>query len=960
MSLAPLSPASNPGGWGNGCGVCYASRRAASLTGSVILQFFLWRLAVLGLLLLAGCSPSAPLTATSAPASEFDAPTPTPTSTPKPAPTPTPAPKPAPTSAPTPEPTSTPTPASEPTSTPTPTPEPTSTPAPTPELTPTPLPSLELSIDAEIIGHWSDGTAEIGIAALASGWANGGAHRITVVCRAESALLEGCEDAVEIVTQEGNASVEASLAVRAPMGIERLEIAGAIDGAPSGVAEIAVPKRILGVDRHVWECYSDSPKRMKRCGGWLGHVENVIKWKHGVPIKVWSAGRPDYLEALDEILSQISDLLNHDFKMVNSTSQADLIVEVGVPEAVFVGCIGGGGCGQAEHEESTFTAIKGEAYVGDLGDLNDEETRAWPRWVIAHELMHALIPQGHYNSPYLTFGFVDRIDELSAEDEAILRFHAHPLVEPGMTKADVERLIVFTDELLDASPNDALTVAWRARESLLKAGSAEFSIRGLCRSNLANCITDPFVPLRDFGWSEYLVGGFQLPGNHFQRISFGNGATKAYVVGKEFWINASGVWERAAWPSFSDQLQWMPNYTSPLIALENILLLARRSDVVSREQPGGSIILETQSDQGLNLHDNFRMKIAVTLDKTTFHILNYTVELCNKSEPFDCVFEIHAKEGEYGVEGRIPEQIRQSTLTPANWIGLNEATTLSGGLHHTCALRPNGAAVCWGSDYYGQVSAPTDGRFASISSGGEHTCALSMDGSTVCWGGSLAFIGEDSHWRNSVDGLWMEPAGNRAGYRAKPVHMRRYSSISSGRSNACALYPTGFASCWGVDDYAPSGERFASISSGGGHACALRLDGSPVCWGSNAYGRASTPEGERFASISSGALHTCALRSDGTAACWGSDDGGQASPPEGERFASISSGAGHTCALRFDGSPVCWGWIAETPGDERFAAISSGYYHACALRFDGSPVCWGSNDYGRASPPEGERFALAR
>ena len=925
------------------------------------MQFFLWRLAVLGLLLLAGCSPSAPLTATSAPASEFAAPTPTPT--PKPTSTPTPTPQPTPTPTPTPQPTPTPTPTPKPAPTPTPTPKPAPTPTPTPKPTPTPLPGLDLSINAEIVGHWSDGTAQIGIAALATGWANEGAHRIAVVCRAEGALLEGCEDAVEIVTQEGNASVEASLAVRAPMGIERLEIAGAIDGAPSGVAEIAVPKRILGVDRHVWECYSDSPKRMKRCGGWLGHVENVIKWKHGIPIKVWAVGRPDYLEALDEILSQISDLLNHDFEMVNSKSQADLIVEVGVlPEAASVECYTGGmGCGWADHEEPTFKAIKGEAYVGDLGDLNDEETRAWPRWVISHELMHALIPQGHYNSPYLTFGFVDRIDELSAEDEAILRFHAHPLVEPGMTKADVERLIVFTDELLDASPNDALTVAWRARESLLKAGSAEFSIRGLCRSNLANCITDPFVPLRDFGWSDYLVGGFQLPGNHFQRISFGNGATKAYVMGKEFWINESGVWERATWQSFSDQLQWMPNYTSPLIALENILLLARRSDVVSREQPDGSIILETQSDQGLNLYVNFSMKITMTLDKTTLHILNYTVELCNRSEPFDCVFEIQAKEGEYGVEERIPEQIRQSTLTPTNWSGLSEATTLSGGLHHTCALRPNGAAVCWGSDYYGQVSAPTDGRFASISSGGEHTCAISMDGSTVCWGGDWAFIGEDSHFLNSIDGLWMEPAGNReTGYRAKPVGMRRYSSISSGRSNACALYPTGFASCWGVDDYIPSGERFASISSGEGHTCALRFDGSPVCWGWNDDGQASPPEGERFASISSGAGHTCALRPNGTAACWGGNGAGQASPPEGERFASISSGAGHTCGLLEGGAPVCWGRIADSPGDERFAAISSGYYHACALRFDGSPVCWGWNAYGQASPPEGERFALAR
>lgn len=930
-------------------------------------------LTVAGLILLAGCSGAASPTATLAPASAALSPTSTPTpeptstSTPTSTPIPTPEPTPTPTSTPVSEPTLTPTPTPKPAEPPNPAPTPTLAPdpiagvvvTPTPTTTPTQPPGLALSIGAEVIGFWSDGTAEIGVAASASGWANEGAHRIAVICRAGGTLLEGCEDNVEVVTQEGNASIQASLAVRAPMGIKRLEIAGVINGIPSGVAKIEIPERILGVERHVWECYSGSIDRMKRCGGWLeDHTEEVLKWTPGVPIKVWAAGTPDYLDALDEILREISNLMNHDFLMVNTKSQADLVVEVGVlPEDVSVGCYAGGiGCGQAQWEHST--AVSGESYVLDVGDLSDERVRSHARWVIAHELMHALIPQGHYPSPYLTFGFVDGVDELSAVDEAIIRLHAHPLVEPGMTKTEMEHLIVFADELLDSSPSDPHALAWQARESLLESGTARFSVRGLCRSRSDDCVT---ASLREFGWSDYVVGGFQLPGNHYQRINFGNGAMEAYVAGKEFWINASGAWDRMTWPSFSEQLQWMPNYTSPLIMLENILLLARKSDVASTEEPDGRIILGTRSPQGLKLYGNFRMKIAMTLDKTTLHILNYNVELCRVTEPFDCFFEIQAKDGEYGVEERIPEPIRQSTLTPVNWSGLREASTISSGLGHTCALRSSGAAVCWGSDHYGQSSPPMDGRFASISSGALHTCGISPSGSTVCWGGDPAFTGMDSHYSNSVDGLWMKPIerNRETGYLAKPIRIRRYSSISSGWSNACALYPNGFASCWGVDDYAPTGEAFSRISSGGSHACALRPDGTAKCWGDNRDGQASPPEGERFATISSGSWHTCGLRPDGAVKCWGSNDDGQASPPEGERFAAISSGGQHACGLREDGTPVCWGWIAEPPSGERFAAISGGGYHACALRFDGSPVCWGDNDAGQASPPEGERFALA-
>ena len=286
-----------------------------------------------------------------------------------------------------------------------------------------------------------------------------------------------------------------------------------------------------------------------------------------------------------------------------------------------------------------------------------------------------------------------------------------------------------------------------------------------------------------------------------------------------------------------------------------------------------------------------------------------------------------------------PTPTPTSTPTPTPVPPLPFLTTLSSGWSHTCALRPDGSPVCWGSNNYGQASPPSGERFAAISSGWYHTCALQPDGSPVCWGRNMH--GE-----------------------ASPPENERFAAISSGSSHTCALRHDGTPVCWGYNRRGqaspPEGGRFTSISSGGDHTCALRPDGAAVCWGgSNDYGQeVSPPGGERFTSISSGLYHICGLRPDGAAVCWGRNEHGETSSPPGERFASISSGNGHTCALRPDGSHVCWGAGGlASPSVERFAAISSDV-HTCALRPDGSPVCWGQNHEGQASPPPGERFAM--
>ncbi len=259
-------------------------------------------------------------------------------------------------------------------------------------------------------------------------------------------------------------------------------------------------------------------------------------------------------------------------------------------------------------------------------------------------------------------------------------------------------------------------------------------------------------------------------------------------------------------------------------------------------------------------------------------------------------------------------------------------TSVSVGGWHTCALRANGDAECWGNNGNGQ-SDPPAGPFAAISAGYGHTCALLANGAATCWG-------------NGIEGA----------RRAAPSALS-FASISAGGNHACGLLESGAAACWGDNGDGqsdPPAGSFASISAGGGHTCALRENGAAECWGNNGFGQASPPAGP-FAAISAGEWHTCALRENGVAECWGNDGFGQADPPAGS-FAAIDAGSSHTCALRYGGAAACWGnndFGRADPPAGSFAAIDAGSSHTCALRDDGGAECWGDNGEGQSTPPAG-------
>jgi hypothetical protein len=75
--------------------------------------------------------------------------------------------------------------------------------------------------------------------------------------------------------------------------------------------------------------------------------------------------------------------------------------------------------------------------------------------------------------------------------------------------------------------------------------------------------------------------------------------------------------------------------------------------------------------------------------------------------------------------------------------GALRLASIDAGPAHSCGLRTNGEAYCWGTGPIGIGTGPvateptrvsTELRFAAISAGEQRTCAATSGGATFCWG----------------------------------------------------------------------------------------------------------------------------------------------------------------------------------------------------------------------------------
>jgi alpha-tubulin suppressor-like RCC1 family protein len=290
-----------------------------------------------------------------------------------------------------------------------------------------------------------------------------------------------------------------------------------------------------------------------------------------------------------------------------------------------------------------------------------------------------------------------------------------------------------------------------------------------------------------------------------------------------------------------------------------------------------------------------------------------------------------------------PNPVRAQLKAPQRTLAISAATAqVSAGFYHTCAVKGDGAVVCWGDDQYGESTAGNGlSSIAEVSDGVDYLCGRRIDRTVTCWG------------RNDF------------GQARPPSDLMPVAHVSAGGYHTCALKTDGTVVCWGSNTEGeatvPIGlASVVQVSAGTYHTCGLKTDGTVVCWGSNAEGEATVPTGVvSIAQVSAGGAHTCALKTDGTVVCWGYNYEGETNVPSGlMSVAQISAGAAHTCALKLDRTVLCWGDNSEgqstvPSGLAGVTQVSAGGYHTCALKTDGTVVCWGLDYYGESTVPVG-------
>jgi alpha-tubulin suppressor-like RCC1 family protein len=305
---------------------------------------------------------------------------------------------------------------------------------------------------------------------------------------------------------------------------------------------------------------------------------------------------------------------------------------------------------------------------------------------------------------------------------------------------------------------------------------------------------------------------------------------------------------------------------------------------------------------------------------------------------------------------------------PAN-ASFVSATHITAGSQHTCATDANGAAWCWGYNYYGQIGKGTGGDqasplmvpggfvFGSLAAGGETTCGTTNGSILLCWGQFPLAPG---------------PAG------------RSYSPAQ-----------------------VATGSYFSAMAVANDHACGNIGNNNWLCWGSNKYGQlgtdttalqSSTPytwvhviDGASHVAVTAGT--TCADQSNGTEQCFGhnvllSNNLGQFGllgnasfwgnatflPQTTGPLHGVSLSSNHGCGLDATNAAFCWGLgdfgqlgnsssqgstaIVPVSGGHTYRALTVGLNHSCGIGTDNHVYCWGDNYYGQLGQPSASIYGV--
>ena len=536
--------------------------------------------------------------------------------------------------------------------------------------------SLEAVSMSPDIQYWSDGSANV---VFETTMTNLGSDLVTgmltmsVTCTQSDMEIEDCGGEFPI---DLDPQVQPNLAqhtVRVPQGKTRLFFS--VSDEDPITQYVTVPKRILGVDREIWDCFKDTSfvgqegraQSGVGCGGWRN--AHVIKWKLDEPIKIWKFGDDDYLAILDRVLDYLAPLLNIEFEEVQSKSVADIQAYVGVPRTEVIdelGCNHAAGC-------TTFE-------IGSDGEIKSAKLVVWPPIsvyyesgidhmiysIALHELVHSLTGMLHRHDDRTSLMSYDSLDyvTLGEIDEALLRIWADPLVEPGMDFNEVARLIVFDDELVDVIEPEPLNTRGLLRKThakLMDAGTATFEVSG----GWTSC---GFT----FSDSLYSIGGVRPRAARWIHFNDQNEPTNVYIIRSrnqpglvEFWTMSNDEWRLT--PTVLNQLSFRDSFSNPLIMLSSINLYGDEAELTVIDEDDDLLTIEvelTGADVRTSWSTSIELRIRLQVDKHDYEIPSYEMQWAFESDRSSVCdsYQIEARNGEYGGTFEFPDAVRdQST-----------------------------------------------------------------------------------------------------------------------------------------------------------------------------------------------------------------------------------------------------------------------------------------------------------
>ena len=731
------------------------------------------------------------------------------------------------------------------------------------------------------------------------------------------------------------------------------------EGRDTEVLNIEVPERIVGVNRDVWECFSDTSKvdtfweedEGIGCAGWS--TDRIQKWDKESPLRVAVSGGHGFAVEFKDAFEYVASTLDLQYEVVDPEQAVDIRAYVGltIPEAVSrqVACFTEAfGCAEynvwhGEIVRSKIVVYNLWPHLGTAFDDFDAKEKKLLRHAMIHEIVHALSTMKH-RTEVLSIMNSEAHDSarLNPVDEALLQLHSHELVKPRMKMEEIERLVVFEDQLLDHQSVHSQIEAWtllsNAYTELRKATTASFKVR----SSLPDCSDE-------FPWFDYQVGNLTRHSPYYGWSRIGNDEIQAYGLRARFresehWRKLHTGWEQVDGDTFSNTVRgWRGDLSDPHYMLETILKYANWADTdVSHSADGWATLrIGLEMTGAANDPAGEMVDIAIVIDKETYSISEYSMNWTLNDSTCG-TYIVEAREGRYGMDFSFPHEVRQSSSLIENCefesLGILDGYTrryghwareCQQGNPEDSYVRPYGFSLKDWSFVRFDLTSPDETSFKLLKVDDTGFTEVELSSSGVVLTGPYCEEGQQRSWAHIVlpPGEYIVEAHthNRTmpgsftfwvTTQPTPPPPFRFKSVSVGEFQTCGLLTDGTPLCWGMRNVegggseAPPGE-FASISRGR-HTCAIRTDGTPVCWD-------FVDEGK----------HTCQAKEDGSIFC---RLGGQAIPSR-----TTNDRDGGTTVTRT--ITVIAGYYDQTPPPNlKLKAISVGWTHACALQEDGTPV----------------------